>query len=106
MELPKAISAYFEVDRSDGAAISDCFTPHAVVIDEGNRYSGHQAIREWKRRASGKYSYTVEPFAIEEVAGKTVVTAHVVGNFPGGSVDLRYFFALESDKIAALEIKL
>lgn len=105
LKLPKPISAYFEADLSGGGAVSDCFTEHAVVTDEGNRFVGHQAIREWKAKASSKYSYTVEPFAIEEAGGKVVVTAHVVGNFPGGSVDLKYYFDLEDDKISSLEIR-
>jgi hypothetical protein len=29
---------------------------------------------------------------------------HLVGNFPGGPVDLRFFFTLAGDKIASLEI--
>jgi hypothetical protein len=32
------------------------------------------------------------------------VTSHVVGDFPGSPVNLRYFFVLEGDKIASLEI--
>jgi len=34
----------------------------------------------------------------------TVVTSRLTGNFPGSPVDLRYFFRLEGDKIASLEI--
>jgi len=40
----------------------------------------------------------------EEKDGKTVVTSHLVGNFPGSPVDLRFFFGLEGDKISSLEI--
>ena len=76
-------------------AVSECFTEDAVVKDEGNTYTGREAIHEWKTESSEKYNYTVEPFALEEVEGKTVVTAHVIGNFPGSPVDLRYFFGLE-----------
>lgn len=36
--------------------------------------------------------------------GRIVVTAHLVGDFPGSPTDLRYFFVLEDDKIADLEI--
>ena len=36
--------------------------------------------------------------------GKTIVTSRLVGNVPGSPVDLRYFFKLEGDKIASLEI--
>jgi hypothetical protein len=105
IDLPGQISAYYQADLRDGSAVSECFTEDAVVRDEGNTYSGREAIHQWKTGSSKKYTYTVEPFALEEVEGKTVVTAHVVGNFPGSPVDLRYFFGLRGDKIASLEIK-
>lgn len=105
IELPAAIAAYFDNDRKGNAtAIADNFTQEAVVIDEGNTYTGRDAIRKWMANASTKYTYTVEPFSLEEQDGKTVVSSHLVGNFPGSPVDLRYFFVIEGDKIAELEI--
>jgi hypothetical protein len=41
---------------------------------------------------------------VEDEAGKTVVTSRLTGNFPGSPVNLRFFFALDGDKIATLEI--
>ena len=104
LSLPKPIAAYFAADRGDGEAVSQCFTENAVVKDEGHTYKGRAAIKEWKTDASAKYEYTCEPFACEAKDGKTVVTSHLVGNFPGSPVDLRFFFKLEGDKIASLEI--
>ena len=104
LSLPKPIAAYFAADRGDGEAVSQCFTENAVVKDEGHTHKGRAAIKEWKTEASAKYEYTSEPFACEEKEGKTVVTSHLVGNFPGSPVDLRFFFKLEGDKIASLEI--
>ena len=104
LNLPKPIAAYFTADSGDGEAVSQCFTENAVVKDEGHTYKGRAAIKEWKMDASAKYEYTCEPFACEEKDGKTVVTSHLVGNFPGSPVDLRYFFRLEGDKIASLEV--
>ena len=104
LSLPKPIAAYFAADRSDGEAVSQCFTDNAVVKDEGHTHKGRAAIKEWKTDASAKYEYTCEPIACEEKEGKTVVTSHLVGNFPGSPVDLRFFFKLEGDKIASLEI--
>lgn len=72
--------------------------------DEGRTHTGHAAIRKWKAESSAKYTYTSEPFAVEDPDGRTVVTSHVVGDFPGSPVDLRHFFTLERDKIASLEI--
>ena len=104
LSLPKPIAAYFAADRGDGEAVSQCFTDNAVVKDEGHTHKGRAAIKEWKTAASAKYEYTCEPIACKEKEGKTVVTSHLVGNFPGSPVDLRFFFKLEGDKIASLEI--
>ncbi len=104
IELPSAISAYFAADAKDGDAVARCFTVNAVVTDEGQTHRGTAAIKEWKDKASSKYSYTTEPFASKIESGLTVVTSHVVGTFPGSPVDLRYAFGLEGDKIASLRV--
>lgn len=105
MELPSAIAAYFAADKNgDPQALSQCFAPGAIVIDEGNTYEGREAIRDWITHASTEYSYTVEPFALTEEAGRTVVTSHLIGNFPGSPVDLRYLFVIDEGQIAQLEI--
>lgn len=105
IELPEAIARYFATDKKGNAqAISQCFTQNAVVVDEGNTYEGREAIRQWMANASTQFTYTVEPFALAQDGERIVVTSHLVGNFPGSPVDLRYFFVLEGDEIAALEI--
>jgi hypothetical protein len=104
LNLPKPIAAYFTADKGDGEAVSQCFTENAIVKDEGHTYKGRAAIKKWKADTSAKYQYTCEPLACEEKDGKTVVTSHLVGNFPGSPVDLRYFFGLEGDMIALLEV--
>ena len=104
IELPKPIDAYFAADRNDGDAVAGCFTENAVVKDEDHMYEGLAAIRQWKTDSSLKYTYTSVPFACEDKDGRVLVTSRVSGDFPGSPVDLRYFFILEGDKIASLEI--
>ena len=104
LELPKPIAAYFTADKGDSEGLSRCFTETAVVKDEGHTHNGRAAIKAWKTAVSAKYKYTCEPLVCEEKDGKTVVTSHLVGNFPGSPVDLRFFFKLEGEKIASLEI--
>ncbi|QFT59528.1 SnoaL-like domain protein [Sulfitobacter sp. THAF37] len=105
LNLPQTIEAYFKADKKGSAqTLSELFTPDAVVVDEGNTYTGRDAIRQWMANASTEYTYTVEPFARAEEDGRTVITSHLVGNFPGSPVDLRYFFVLEGNQIAELEI--
>jgi len=104
IDLPKPITAYFTADKEDSEAVVRCFTENAVVKDEGHVYNGVAAIKQWKADSSKKYSYSTEPFASERKDNKTVITCHLIGNFPGSPVDLRYLFELKGDKIASLEI--
>jgi SnoaL-like domain len=104
LELPKPIAAYFTADKQDSEAVAQCFTDNAVVKDEGHTYRGRAAIKQWKADASTKYQYTSEPFACEQKDGKFVVTSRLTGNFPGSPVNLRFFFGLDGDKIASLDI--
>lgn len=102
--LPPPIAAYFAADRADAAAVAACFTDDAIVTDEGKTHRGRAAIAAWKSSTSTQYSYTSTPIAIADADGRTVVTCHLVGNFPGGEIDLRHIFAIADGKIAALEI--
>ena len=102
--LPDPIAAYFAADQRSADAIARCFTTQAVVKDEGRTYTGLDAIKAWKAAASAAYTYTSEPFAMEQKDGSDVVTSRVTGNFPGSPVDLRYRFRLERGLIASLEI--
>ena len=104
IKLPTPIAAYFSADSKAGNAVARCFTADAIVTDEGQTHRGTAAIRAWKDKASLKFSYSTEPFASKIESGLTVVTSHVVGNFPGSPVDLRYAFGLECDKIASLRV--
>ena len=104
LELPTPIAAYFTADKEGGEAVSYCFTENAVVKDEGHVYHGRAAIRQWKADVSAKFQYASEPLACEQKDGKVVVTSRLTGNFPGSPVNLRFFFELEGDKIASLEI--
>ena len=104
LDLPKPIAGYFTADTGDSDAVSQCFTDAAVVQDEGHTFRGRAAIKQWKADASAKYQYTSEPIACEQKDGKFVVISRLTGNFPGSPVNLRFFFGLDGDKIASLEI--
>jgi hypothetical protein len=107
IELPKSIGNYFAADRDrNPEAVANCFSGSATVRDEGHVYSGPDEIRRWKAGSSEKYTYTATPIAMAQERGRTVVTSHLEGDFPGSPVDLRYFFRLEEEKIAELEIVL
>jgi hypothetical protein len=105
IKLPQAIEAYFDADRNGGPdAVAATFTKNGSVKDKGETHRGHDAIRAWMAAEAQQYNYTVEPFLIATENGKTLVTAHAVGDFPGSPIDLRFFFVLSGDKVAELEI--
>ncbi|WP_055045780.1 nuclear transport factor 2 family protein [Devosia sp. A16] len=106
IKLPPGIQAYFDADNARSAeAVAAAFTDDAVVRDAGETRVGREAIRDWKIETDSKYSSTLaEPFLVSTENGRTLVTGHVSGDFPGSPVDLRYFFVLRGDKIAELEI--
>jgi len=104
VDLPKPIATYFAADKADGEAVARCFTRDGFVKDEGHTYQGTAEIKQWKTVTSTKYVYTSEPFAFQQQDAIFVVTSRLTGTFPGSPVDLRYFFRLEGDKIASLEI--
>lgn len=105
LDLPNPIARYFAADKHrDSTSIAACFTPDAVVTDEGKTYAGREAIRQWMANASTQYQYAVEPHSLEHQAGQIIVTSRLSGNFPGSPLDLRYRFSINGDEIAALEI--
>ncbi|MBT9486772.1 MAG: nuclear transport factor 2 family protein [Rubrivivax sp.] len=104
LNLPEPIAAYFAADPQNPAAVAHCFTPQAVVKDEGRTHTGLEAIRQWKAASAAKYRYTAEPFAVVQNNQHHIVSGHVVGDFPGSPVNLRFQFRLERGLIAALEI--
>lgn len=106
IDLPNPIANYFMADKEDGDAIITCFSENAVVKDEGQTYTGLDAIKQWKMSSSTKYTYTVEPQALNESEEQAIVTGLVSGNFPGSPVNLQFAFKLDGDKITELEITL
>jgi ketosteroid isomerase-like protein len=103
--LPKSVAEYFAAANSDDAdRVAACFAEDAVVRDEGREIHGRDAVRAWAEEVRRKYRFHAEVMTVEEAADRTVVTAHLTGDFPGNPVDLRYRFKLRGPEIIALEI--
>ncbi|MDZ4367874.1 MAG: nuclear transport factor 2 family protein [Afipia sp.] len=105
VELPAPIARYFAADLDPNAqAMADCFSDRATVRDENNIHTGRDEIRQWKVDYSKKYTAKSTPISVAQDRGRTVVTCHVEGDFPGSPIDLRFFFRLEGENIGELEI--
>ncbi|PCD02953.1 polyketide cyclase [Sphingomonas spermidinifaciens] len=99
-------ATYFHEDRhGDLEDVVARFTADATVRDEDVMNRGHDAVGAWKTKSPTVYSYTSEPLAVTTTGDQTIVTSHLVGDFPGNPLDLRYLFTLRDSKIAALEIQ-
>jgi hypothetical protein len=106
VELPGPVAAYLAADKAnDLDLVARCFADDALVHDEDHDYRGLEAIKAWKREATAKYQYVVEPLNVS-VNGETVdLRARLTGNFPGSPVEVDYTFTLANDKITLLEIR-
>jgi len=105
VKLPEPLGEYFEAANTDDAQrVAACFAEDAVVHDEGRDFVGRAAVRAWADEARRKYRFQAEVLSMEAEADRTVVTAHLTGDFPGNPVDLHYRFKVAGGEIAALEI--
>jgi ketosteroid isomerase-like protein len=105
LKLPESLAEYFAAANTDDSDhIAACFAEDAVVRDEGRDIHGRSAVRTWAEETRRKYRFRAEVLAVEAAADRTIVTAHLTGDFPGSPVDLRYRFKLDGREIAALEI--
>ena len=108
--LAPIVSRYFTTaDDGNTEGLIGCFTPDAVVSDEGRSWHGHSEIRRWREEVATAYDYTIEILGAEPVGEqggleRQDVLTHLEGNFPGGTVDLTYRFGLLDGRIAALQI--
>ncbi|WSW01821.1 nuclear transport factor 2 family protein [Streptomyces sp. NBC_01006] len=94
--LPETITRYLNAHRAhDTATALSSFTPDATVTDDGATHQGAEAIEQWLSRSATEFTYTIELTGAQKT-GATHYTAthHLEGDFPGGTVDLRYEFAL------------
>lgn len=105
--LPTPVVAYLDAHdekrHTDAAAV---FASDAIVFDDGNTYEGIEVISAWIEKASSEYTYTSTRIG-QQVADEThaVVQIRLDGNFPGGTVTLRYQFELQAGLINQLTIE-
>jgi ketosteroid isomerase-like protein len=106
-DLPEVITRYLTAHRvHDTATAVTTFTDDATVIDDGNTYRGSAAIERWLDRSATEFTYTIHLTNAQQTdAAHYIATHHLEGNFPGGTIDLRYRFTLRDDLIEHLAIE-
>ncbi|SDP74798.1 SnoaL-like domain-containing protein [Streptomyces sp. cf386] len=106
-DLPEVITRYLRAHRSHETATAvTAFTDDATVIDDGNTYQGTAAIERWLDRSATEFTYTIHLTGAQQSdTAHYIATHHLEGNFPGGTIDLRYRFTLRDDLIEHLAIE-
>ena len=108
--LPAVVTEYMDAhdaarqDPSRHADAAACFTADAVVMDDGTTYAGREDISRWIRDSSSEFEYTSTRVGQQIQGGQVDVQVRLVGNFPGGTVTLRYSFTVADGGIRALVI--
>lgn len=104
-QLPTTIQAFVRAHEArDADASLALLTPHAVITDIGEPFSGDQALRHFITEAGTEFTYTDVITGARRDGDVWVVRHHLEGDFPGGSADLDYRFALDGDRIARVDI--
>jgi hypothetical protein len=104
-QVHMTLERYFAAtNRHDVAGMIALFADGAVVKDEGHEHRGVPAIREWMKETIEKYKFKAEPTRIARENDRTAVSVTVSGDFPGSPIALTYWFEIEGQKIARLEI--
>lgn len=105
--LPAPVLTYLDAHddnrHTDATAV---FAPDATVLDDGSTYEGIDAISAWIETSATEYTYTSTRIG-QHVAddNHVVVQIRLDGNFPGGTVTLRYQFELHAGLIKRLAIE-
>jgi hypothetical protein len=106
MSAPAVVTRYLAAaPAGDFEALADCFTTDGAATDEGHTYRGRAEIIGWRESLASQFTYTSTVTGSEPIGeGEYRVTAHLVGDFPGGVADLTYRFVLKGGLIADLTI--
>jgi hypothetical protein len=104
--VPDVIRRYFMLDAERAVdSIVALFTDDATVVDEGETRHGTIEIRAWQTGPASQYTYTTEVLATDALTpDRFVVTGRLMGNFPGGTAELKWDFTLAGDRIRRLVI--
>ena len=106
MTLPDIIDRYLQAqDQRDNPSVLTTLAADATIIDDGHRFNGHDEIEAWLAGGASEYTFTRTLVSAEAAGADTwTVLNHIEGNFPGGTVDLRYQFTLADGLITELVI--
>lgn len=107
--LPSVIGKYITAsNKPDPIVFVDCFSENAVVLDEGKKRNGKQAIREWSDQNHFAANVTLKPTLAKKIGDEIVLTCKLDGTYDKTGLPdpllLNYHFVIVDDKIVRLSI--
>jgi hypothetical protein len=90
------------MNTQDSASFIACFSPEAIVEDEGHAHQGTEAIKAWIERAFASYQPILEVKETSVTDSGAIITGIVSGTFPGSPVTLNYHLSIAQDQITGL----
>lgn len=106
INLPATLAKYVEASNAgDTPATVKLFSESAVVQDDGEEFTGIEAIEAWIAESTRKYQAQLVPLDLLESGDHLVMRGRVSGNFPGSPLELDFDFVLSDDKITRLAVK-
>lgn len=104
-QLPTTIRAFLQAQEArDADTALALLVPGAVISDLGETFSGEDSLRRFVSEAGTEFTYTTKITKVARDAEIWVVGHHLEGNFPGGTADLDYRFAVDGDRVERLDI--
>jgi hypothetical protein len=105
MSLPKVIADLVKAqNKQDSVAYADCFSPTAIVYDEGKTHKGKEEIQQWIAQANKKFKTIMNPITYTGADTTGVLLAEISGSFPGSPLVLNYHVELKDGLIQSLKI--
>lgn len=104
MELPTIISDLLKAQANfNSADYAHCFSPAAIVYDEGETHQGKKEIQAWNEKTNKKYSTQLEPIGFS-TGNVHILTTKLSGTFEGSPIILKFHFELKNELIESLRI--
>lgn len=105
MKYPPLVERFVATQNNfDSNGFITCFTPLALVHDEGKNHRGKKEIQQWIEHSHEQYQSVLKPLEYEQSENNGVLTAEVSGNFPGSPILLQFHLTLKDELINSLKV--
>ena len=103
--LPTIVTDFINAQNNfDSEAAANCFSVNGIMLEEGKPYTGRAAIQGLLEETNEKYRSAMKPLKYIEDGISSVLSAEVVGTFPGSPAVLQFHFTLQNNLIDYLKV--